>query len=240
MHLFYQPRIPAGDHFLEPDESRHAVRVLRLNKGSAVRVTDGKGFIYDATITEALSTKCLFKIEQTHRKERRPFGCHIAIAPTKNSDRIEWFVEKAIEFGVERISFVICENSERTSIGLERVGRVAVAAMKQSQQAWLPVIDPPLPFAQAIALDADQKFIAHAGPEQPSLQSAVRPGTRCLVMIGPEGDFSPTELKLATESSFQKVGLGPTRLRTETAGIAAVHIVNLVNAPHFGQSRSNQ
>jgi 16S rRNA (uracil1498-N3)-methyltransferase len=228
--LFYQPGIPDGVHHLDQDESRHAVKVLRLKEGDPLSITDGKGVMYEAQILRADFPKCTFRILNTRIQPPKKFHRHIAIAPTKNADRIEWFVEKAVELGIDQISFVLCRNAERESLNMERIEKIAVSAMKQSQQAWLPTLAALHPFKDILTSSTDQKFIAFVDPENPQhLKSLVRPGGRYLVLIGPEGDFSPEELQLALDSGFQKVSLGGTRLRTETAGLAACHILNLAN-----------
>ena len=231
MALFYQPGIPDGIYHLDPDESRHAVKVLRLKEGDRLTVTDGNGVLYEAEILRADFPKCTFRILNSLVQPAKKFHRHIAIAPTKNADRIEWFVEIAVELGIDQISFMLCRNSERKTLNGERIEKIAASAMKQSQQAWLPTLTALHPFQDILKSSSDQKFIAFVDPENPhQLKSLARPGGHYLVLIGPEGDFTPEELQQAEKSGFQKVSLGSTRLRTETAGLAACHILNLINA----------
>jgi len=230
VNLFYQPNIPQGIFHLNHEESHHAIRVLRMNEGQELNLTDGLGSFYLAKITKPDPKKCEFEIIGNKSVEPKPFHIHIAIAPTKNADRMEWFVEKAVEIGVDRISFMFCKNSERKVINHERIEKVAVSAMKQSQQAWLPKISEMIPFKEILKILADQKMIAYVDSSNPKhLQSVAKPEKRYLVLIGPEGDFSKEELELALQSGFEKVSLGQTRLRTETAGLVACHTLNLIN-----------
>ncbi len=186
---------------------------------------------YKAQIILPDFSKCGFVIQTTKAQPPKTFQVHIAIAPTKNTDRIEWFVEKAVELGVDRISFILCSNSERKSLKSDRLERLAISAMKQSWQAWLPQLTPMLPFKDVLASAATQKFIAFVDIQNPiHLKAAARPGGEALVLIGPEGDFSQAELQNALDHGFQKVSLGSNRLRTETAGLAACHILNLINS----------
>ncbi len=230
MNLFYQPTIAEGIDHLDAEESRHAVRVLRMTEGSLLDVTDGKGFFYSCQITKADPKKCVFKIVEKKNIPQRKYKTHVAIAPTKNIDRTEWFVEKAVEIGIDEISFLLCKNSERKAINLERIKKIAVSAMKQSQQAWLPKLNAIVPFAKIFNELADQKFIAHVDTaNRVHLKSAAQPEKKYLVLIGPEGDFSKEELTLAFEHDFEKVSLGANRLRTETAALVAVQILRLIN-----------
>ena len=231
MNLFYQPGIIEGITYLDAEESRHAVRVLRMSEGDQLDLTDGKGFFYSAKIKKADSKKCEFEILDKIGIPKRNFYIHITIAPTKNADRIEWFVEKAIEIGVDEISFILCKNSERKAINMERIEKIAVSAMKQSQQAWLPKINSIIPFKEILASKEDQRFIAYVDATNPNhLQSVAQKNKKYLMLIGPEGDFSKEELEQALQNGFEKVSLGPNRLRTETAGLAAVQILGLINS----------
>ena len=230
MNLFFQPEIKRGALHLDAEESHHAVRVLRLTEGSEIQLTDGKGFFYSAKISKANPKKCEFEISEEQPVIKRDFSIHIAIAPTKNSDRTEWFVEKAIEIGVEKITFLLCQNSERKKINIERIQKIAVGAMKQSQQAWLPEVVDLKKFGEAIKENADQKFIAVVDSKNPvHLKHLATQRKKYFVLIGPEGDFRPDEIEQALKNNFQKVSLGPNRLRTETAGFVSVDILNLIN-----------
>jgi 16S rRNA (uracil1498-N3)-methyltransferase len=230
LNLFYQPAIPEGAHYLDPDESRHAIKVLRLQSGNPLQLTDGKGSFYEATITLADSKKCCFSIAEIRTISPRKFSISIAIAPTKNIDRTEWFVEKAVELGIEEIHFMLCKNSERKSINLDRIQKIAISAMKQSGQCWLPRCHEMKPFHEIVTRTVDQKFICYVDQQNPDqLKTMAHAGKSYLVLIGPEGDFRQDELDLAISNGFAKVSLGTNRLRTETAALAACHTLNLIN-----------
>jgi 16S rRNA (uracil1498-N3)-methyltransferase len=230
-NLFYQPGIQYGSHFLDPEESRHAAKVLRKKAGDLIHITDGKGVLYTCKITDAKPDKCAFVIESSEQEKKKNFTIHIAIAPTKNPDRTEWFVEKAIEIGVDEITFLECDNSERTTIKTERLEKLAVSAMKQSLKLTLPKIHPIRQLQEVISeLNSSKKFIAYVDQANTDeLSRIANPKENYLVLIGPEGDFSPAELDLAITNGFKKVALGPARLRTETAGVVACHTLNLIN-----------
>ncbi|MBI1768199.1 MAG: 16S rRNA (uracil(1498)-N(3))-methyltransferase [Bacteroidetes bacterium] len=230
MNLFYQPGIPQGIHHLDREESHHVIRVLRMTEGQNLDLTDGQGFFYDAKIVRADPKKCEFEVTEKRQDTKKDFHIHIAIAPTKNADRIEWFIEKATEIGIDQISFMLCKNSERKVINHERVEKVAVSAMKQSQQAWLPRLSQMTHFDEIVSAQADQRCIAYVDAKNTKhLQSYASSGKKYLVLIGPEGDFSKEELSQAMNNGFEKVSLGPNRLRTETAGLVACQILNLIN-----------
>lgn len=229
MHLFYQP---SQDDFLTEDDSRHAIKTLRLGIGEVIAVTDGNGNRYTAVITKADARNCQFRITDTQTTRPRPFSIRICVAPTKNMDRIEWFVEKAVEIGIERISFFIGQHSERRVLKLERLEKIAVSAMKQSLQSFLPRLDEPVSFGEMLKKgDEPQRFVAHLpADEQPvSLANIAEPNGQYAVLIGPEGDFSEHELKQATEAGFRMVTLGSNRLRTETAALTACQFLNFIN-----------
>ncbi len=232
MNLFYQPRIPDGIHYLDEDESRHCIKVLRRKKGDALHITDGHGNFYNARITSEDISKCSFEIISTIADATRHFKIRIAISPTKNADRIEWFIEKAVEIGVDSIALIDCKHTERTHVKTDRLHKVAISAMKQSVKARLPKLDGLTHFDAFIKSCSSQgKYIAYVDATNPlHLKDAAKPNEDCLVLIGPEGDFSTDELQFALSHGFQKVSLGPSRLRTETAGLAACHILNLINS----------
>ena len=229
MPIFYQPLIPEGTHSLDAEEARHATRVLRLQSGDTLDLTDGKGNLYKAVITELSKAACHFSVTETIPIPKRKYAIHIAIAPTKNIDRIEWFVEKATEMGIDTISFIQCQNSERRVINLERITKKAVSAMKQSGQAWLPELRPISKVETLFEEVCDHKYIAYVDQANPQHLKEVPPQSNYLLLIGPEGDFTQEELKAAIDNGFQKVSLGASTLRTETAGLAACHILNLIN-----------
>ncbi|MEK6780720.1 MAG: 16S rRNA (uracil(1498)-N(3))-methyltransferase [Bacteroidota bacterium] len=230
MNIFYQPDIDIGDLTLSEDESRHAIKVLRSENGDILDLTDGKGSYFKVRITKVDVRNCVFEILERKKQPRKSFYIHIAIAPTKNADRLEWFVEKSVEIGVDKISFMVCKNSERKTINLERIEKIAVSAMKQSGQCWLPEVISVKPMTEIVSTSSSQKFIAYVDHSNPKhLKSVANPNQDYLVLIGPEGDFSDEELSLAEQAGFLKVSLGPNRLRTETAGITACHLLNMVN-----------
>ncbi len=232
MNLFYQPGIPTGIHYLDPEESRHCSKVLRKKTGDVIQITDGIGNLYQAKLTESKSEKCSFKIESTQREKKRPFNIHIAIAPTKNPDRTEWFVEKAIEIGVDEISFLLCDNSERAALKTDRLEKLAISATKQSLRSTLTKINHMVLLKDFVVnTNATWKYIAYVDQTNPNhLLKSATPNSDYVILIGPEGDFSKKELELATINNYKKISLGKSRLRTETAGVVACHILNLINA----------
>ncbi len=233
MNLFYQPLLLEGIHYLDSDESRHVVKVLRKKKGDNLTITDGKGSFYKATIANPDSHQCSFNVVEQKAEPSGNYHIHIGISPTKNADRIEWFVEKVVELGVGEITLIQCDHTERQHLKVERLEKMAISAMKQSLKSWLPVIHPLVNFRNVIlSSNSAEKYIAHVDHENPNyLKNLAKPGSSYLVLIGPEGDFSEEELSLADARGFKKVSLGPSRLRTETAGLAACHILNLANTP---------
>jgi 16S rRNA (uracil1498-N3)-methyltransferase len=232
VHLFFADNITSGFHQLDPEESRHCARVLRLREGSRIFLTDGRGCLYTCIIQGITDKTC--KVEITNKQEnygKRDYRIHIAIAPTKNSDRFEWFAEKAVEMGIDEITPLICEHSERIAFKPERIQKIMVSAMKQSLQAYLPVIHPAMKAKEFIQKDhAYQKFIAYLDEgNNRSLTETYVKGDDALILIGPEGDFSGDEIILAKKYNFASINLGKTRLRTETAAMAACHTINLLN-----------
>ena len=230
MYIFYEPGIPQGVNLLNEDESRHATKVLRLKPGDRFKATDGQGRFYTCRI-KSVGKNCAFEALQTLQVPPPSHHIHVALAPTKNQDRIEWFVEKAVEIGVQEITLMICERSERSRIRMERLCKKALAAMKQSQQAWMPRINEPMQLIDLISdAGAQEKFIACLTTEHPLLlRDAAAAGRSSLTLIGPEGDFTQREIDLAMEKGFKPVSLGPNRLRTETAALVACHTLALLN-----------
>lgn len=232
MHLFYTPDI-ATTLELPQDEAAHAIRVLRLAEGSEVMLTDGKGSFYRAEIDMISGKRCYVRIVETITPDPLWRGhLHLAMAPTKNMDRIEWFAEKATEIGFGELTFLDCRFSERRVVKTERVEKILVSAMKQSLKPTLPLLNGMTPFDKFVSQPFEgQKFIAHCYEgEKEALLQALQPGENALVLIGPEGDFSPEEVQKAMTYGFRPITLGRSRLRTETAALVAVHMMNIVNS----------
>lgn len=231
-HLFYAPDI-ASNPELPEEESQHCARVLRLKNGDAITVTDGKGFLYRAILTEAHPKHCRIDIaEKTEQAPSWNFDIHIAISPTKNMDRMEWFVEKATEIGINKITCLRCRYSERSEIKLQRLYRIAVSAMKQSQKTTLPEIDEIIDFRKFVAQTprTDYKMIGHCSERKKNLIKEIyKPGKNAVILIGPEGDFSPEEINAAISAGFSPISLGESRLRTETAALIACHTLHVLN-----------
>ena len=234
MQLFYNPRLDnsSTQFFFPSDESRHIVKVLRKKEGDELHITNGRGSLYTAKILEADIRKCKVQIIEEEKTIPKLHRLHLAVAPTKMNDRYEWFLEKATEIGVDEITPIICQRSERKTIKLERMERVLQSAMKQSLQTFLPQLNPPLAYEEFMEQDHNAaRFIAHCHEgEKMELKRRIVPDSSLLIMIGPEGDFSKTEVSTALSKGFLPVSLGKTRLRTETAAIVACTIVALANS----------
>lgn len=229
-YTFYAPDLAQPTSYTLPeDESKHAVRVLRLVPGDAVVLVNGRGGVYEAEVADANPKRCQLRIRGEQQVPRRPYRVHVAVAPTKNLDRMEWLVEKATEIGVDTITFLRCARSERRELKLDRLEKIAVSALKQSGQAWLPQLAELTDFAAWLPTAAGETtFIAHleAGERTPLARvAALGPG--CCILIGPEGDFTPQEIQAAFARGIRPVTLGASRLRTETAALAAVHTVHV-------------
>lgn len=234
MHLFYTPDIqPQHKAFiLSEDESKHAVRVLRLVVGQQLRLVDGNGGYYTAVITDAHPKRTVLEIlEVSTAHGKRPYHLHVAIAPTKSIDRMEWFLEKATEVGVDEITPIICDHSERKEVKIERLRKVVVAAMKQSLAAYLPKINPTTRFDDFVGSGfLAKRLIAHcADGEKRHINDSLPRGESAVVLIGPEGDFSTAEIRRAMQAGYTGVTLGNTRLRTETAALMACAEIAILN-----------
>ena len=232
MNLFYTPDFKDGLYQLPEAESKHVARVLRMTTGDPIFLTDGIGNMIEAAIVDADPKRCIVKANRIIPEyQKRLFHLHIAIAPTKNTERFEWFLEKSTEIGIDVITPLICKHSERTKINSDRLQKVIIAAMKQSLQAYLPKLNQPVAFKQFIEKPHEEdKFIAYCGEsESIELAKIYRKGAKTLILIGPEGDFSFEEVESAKKQGFVPISLGKSRLRTETAGIVACHTVNLMN-----------
>ncbi len=224
MLRFYSTQISDTQIILNENDSKHAIKSLRLAVADELEIVDGKGIIYHCIIENAHQKKCVCKIVATTRETPLPYHLHVAIAPTKNIDRLEWFLEKATEMGVSEITPLLCQHSERKQIKPERLERILISAMKQSLKAEKPVLHPLTKFKDFINKDlGGLKLIAHCEDgEKTSLKSLSEKQYRITILIGPEGDFSLEEIKLATKSRFTPLSLGKSRLRTETAALVAV------------------
>lgn len=230
MDRFYLPEIKNGQFFLSEEESKHAVRVLRLQQGNTLELIDGTGGLYAAQIEDPNPKKTSFSILQKEQQESRSsFTLHLAIAPTKNIDRIEWLLEKATEMGIDEISLLLCRYSERKEVKLDRLDKILISAMKQCKSLYKPVLHPLIAFDQFIQQDfTGKKAIAHCMQgEKTTLSKLCNSSQNISVLIGPEGDFSSEELQKACAKGFEGVTLGDSRLRTETAALMAVAEVNL-------------
>ncbi len=235
MQIFYTPDITAGaTHYtLTEEESKHAIRVLRLQQGDSLTLVDGRGGLYTASILDPHPKKTLLAITLTQQEYgKRDHYLHIAVAPTKNIERIEWFLEKATEIGIDEISMLLCQRSERKEAKAERLDKIITSAVKQSLKAYHPRLNAVQPFSKLIGQPFEgQKFIAHCipGEDKVSLASRLTPKGSCLILIGPEGDFTEKEIADALKNGFEPITLGESRLRTETAALEACFEVNFLN-----------
>ncbi len=235
MQLFYQENLNeiSKEIFFDQEESRHIYKVLRHKEGDQISITNGKGLWFQAELASAHPKNCWAKIITVTTKPDLPYQLHMAVAPTKNNDRYEWFLEKATEIGITSITPIICDHSERTVIKPERFEKILESAMKQSLSAYKPFLHPAVSFKEFLQLQKDfsgHKYIAHCEdlPKE-LLVHVLAKREPSLILIGPEGDFSSKEIERATQDSFQAVSLGDRRLRTETAALTAVQIVSIVN-----------
>lgn len=232
MHIFYTPDLSGNTYTLDESESKHCIRVLRLEQGAEIILVNGRGGMFTAQIVDANPKHCAVKIiKEELNYGHRNYSVHIAIAPTKNIERIEWFLEKATEIGMDRITPLLCRFSERKEIKNDRLEKVMISAMKQSLKAKLPQLDSLTKFNDFIAQPFEgQKFIAHCDDQHRDLlKKMIAPNQNYLILIGPEGDFSAEEIDKALKAGFQPVSMGDSRLRTETAGVVACHTFNLMN-----------
>ena len=235
MNLFYAPDI-AQTLTLPEEESQHCAKVLRMKAGERIHIIDGVGGLYEAEILESHPKRTQVSIlSEQHEYGRRPFRLHLAVAPTKNIDRFEWFVEKATEIGFDELTPLCCRYSERKIIKPERIEKILVSAAKQSLKAYVPRLNPMTTFKDFINNSSSltphsSLFIAHCYDQPKQHLLHVCPSASdVVVMVGPEGDFSEEEVELALRNSFQAITLGESRLRTETAGVVACHLVTIAN-----------
>ena len=233
MQLFYNPDITETTTQLafSKEESRHIVKVLRKSTGDKVFVTNGKGWLFTAELNLADIKNCLATITEKIVQTAKDYTIHLAVAPTKMNDRYEWFLEKATEIGIDSITPIICDHSERKVVKLDRYEKILQAAMKQSLHYYMPVLNEPVAFKTFIEQQQHGDcFIAHCEEtDKKSLKQLIKPKTNLTILIGPEGDFSKKEIEFALKNNFIPVTLGHTRLRTETAAIVACHTAALIN-----------
>lgn len=235
MQYFYTPDIEGKQAILQTEEAAHCVQVLRKRLGDEIHFVDGLGNWYEGILVESHKKKCVIDITST-RLEVPPHTAqiHIAIAPTKNISRLEWFLEKATEIGIHQITPILCQRSERKTIRNDRLEKILLAAMKQSLKARLPILEELQPFGKWIeSLPTEvntERYIAYCNEDDRlPLQTTYQAGKNVILLIGPEGDFHPNEVVQAKGAGFTGISLGPSRLRTETAGIVACHTLNLLN-----------
>ncbi len=233
MQLFYTPDLQGNMHRLNEEESRHCIKVLRMQVGQTVYLSNGNGTLCKAELADTNPKGCMLQVVETFIDyNKRNYWLHIAIAPTKNIDRFEWFLEKATEIGVDEITPLICARSERKTVNADRLERVVVAAMKQSIKAFKPIIHPQISYDLFVKSQShiSKKYISHCqeGYKQ-NLKELLAPNSESLVLIGPEGDFTPEEAGLAAAAGFVPVSLGQERLRTETAGVMVCSAYSFIN-----------
>jgi 16S rRNA (uracil1498-N3)-methyltransferase len=233
MQIFYTPDLNGDTYTLDENESKHCVKVLRMTKGSRVRLADGKGNMYEGFISDPDVKKCIISVTGVIKDfEKRNYRLHIAISPLKNPDRLEWFIEKSVEIGIDEITPVICRNTEKPGIKQERINNLIISAMKQSLKATRTVLNDLCLFNDFIYRDFKGiRMIAHCNDsiERIKISEAYAKNENALILIGPEGDFSEEEIKAASATGFSSVHLGQSRLRTETAGVAACHSIYFIN-----------
>ncbi len=233
MQLFYNSELDLQTKQMtfDKEESRHIIRVLRKKEGDILTITNGKGYLFYAEIMIANDKKCVASITKVEEKTKPwRYHLHMAIAPTKNNDRLEWFLEKATEIGVDELTPIICQNSERKVVKLERLEKVIQSAMKQSLKFRLPKLNPPVKFTEFIDNTEGQLYIAHCEPSEKVSLKGIELNGNYTILIGPEGDFSPEEIALCRAKNSIEITLGESRLRTETAGVVAVQSVAFVNS----------
>lgn len=233
MQIFYVPGINDSACVMDENESRHCIRVLRMTKGDRLKLVDGNGNIYEGIISDPDPSGCRVTITSVIKDfEKRRYRLHIAISPIKNQERFEWFIEKSVEIGIDEITPVICRNTEKPGIKRDRINNIIISAMKQSLKAFRPALNEPVIFCEFINSDhGGIKMIAHCNPahERKKIDLIYEKTMDAVILIGPEGDFSGEELSLAFDNGYKSVHLGTSRLRTETAGIAACHSVYFIN-----------
>lgn len=234
MQLFYNPNIDelTESFIFDKEESKHIIKVLRKKDGDILYVTNGAGYLFECEITLASDNKCTVKINSLEKKEASKFHLHLAVAPTKMNDRFEWFLEKATEIGIQEITPIICDRSERKVINKERFDKIVLSALKQCNELYLPKLNEAVTFKEFISKQQNKglQLIAHCEEtDKKTLKSVLKSNEDVTLLIGPEGDFSTKEIALALENNYIPVSLGNTRLRTETAAVVACHSVVFFN-----------
>lgn len=233
MQLFYNPDIDESTESFsfDKEESRHIIKVLRKKDSDILYVTNGLGLLFETEITLASDNKCIVQVLSIKKSDEPKFRLHLAVAPTKMNDRFEWFLEKATEIGIQEITPIICDRSERKVINLERFEKIILSAMKQSNETYLPKLNEAISFKEFIKQKNEGlQLIAHCEEtDKKSLKQILKPNESVTMLIGPEGDFSEKEIALALDNNYQPVTLGNTRLRTETAAIVACHSIVFFN-----------
>lgn len=230
MSIFYQKPLNESGNFLSEEESKHCYQVLRHQNGDEIQIFDGNGGKHRAVLTHVSKNKCQFEVIESKYAPPKKFSIHLAIAPTKSTDRMEWLIEKLSEIGVDEITFIQTKHSERRKLRIDRLEKKAVSAMKQSGNPFLLKLNELLPFEQFLKQDhSDQRFIAHVDESHKYFGSAIDSKLSTTIVIGPEGDFSSEEIALARQEKYEPVSLGQNTLRTETAGLVACCMINLVN-----------
>jgi len=233
MQLFYTNNVSEGTALFSREESGHCIRVLRMRRGDTLHFTDGEGSLYEGIITEDDPHGMKVSVTGvTKNAGKRQYRLHVAISPLKNDDRLEWFIEKAVELGIDEITPLICSRTEKKRIRKERLEGVILSAMKQSLKTLLPRLNEAITFTEFVTRGSSgRKLIACCDEqvERQAITTVVRPGEDVMVLIGPEGDFTDEEVRLASDAGFLPVHLGPSRLRTETAGVAACCAVYFTN-----------
>ena len=234
MQLFYNPNIDelTESFIFDKEESKHIIKVLRKKDGDILYVTNGAGYLFECEITLASDNKCTVKINSLEKKEASKSHLHLAVAPTKMNDRFEWFLEKATEIGIQEITPIICDRSERKVINKERFDKIVLSALKQCNELYLPKLNEAVTFKEFISKQQNKglQLIAHCEEtDKKTLKSVLKTNEDVTLLIGPEGDFSTKEIALALENNYIPVSLGNTRLRTETAAVVACHSVVFFN-----------
>ena len=229
MQLFYTPDISetTTEFSFSKEESKHLVKVLRKKEGDTIHITNGKGYLFEAILIATDTKHCIVTINKVTLQAPKKYSLHLVVAPTKMNDRYEWFLEKATEIGIDEITPIICSRSERKVIKIERCNRILLSAMKQSLKFHLPKINEAITLNNFLKKDYEgAKYITHCEDGEKKELKTENKTDKYLILIGPEGDFSTAEIEIALQNQFKAVSLGTSRLRTETAGIVAVHTIN--------------